>query len=151
MGRDPLILHFLKILVFEKTHLLSKLIFKGTQLGKNTGKGYLSKNTILHLSVKYDFGSKRCSSCSSAVFIKKFYFCRKKTEHSWGFNAFSNKEKLKRKSQDNLRQNIRRLFNFLAKFLFTTCETELDYYHQEVSTRVASRVSNKLRLKILED
>ena len=29
----------------------------------------------------------------------------------------------------NLGQNIRRLFHFLAKFLFTTSETELDYFH----------------------
>ena len=33
----------------------------------------------------------------------------------------------------NLGQNIRRLFHFLAKFVFTTSETELDYYHQKVS------------------
>ena len=33
---------------------------------------------------------------------------------------------------------------FLAQFLFTTSETELDYYHQKVSVRVASRVAERL-------
>ena len=87
----PLILHFLKILVFEKTHLLFKLIFKATHLRKNSGIEYLSKNTILHLRVKNELGTKRYSSCCSTVFIKRFYYCWKKTVHFWGFNAFLNK------------------------------------------------------------
>ena len=45
----------------------------------------------------------------------------------------------------NLGQNIRRLFHFSAKFVFTTSETELDYYHQKVSARVASRVAERLK------
>ena len=32
----------------------------------------------------------------------------------------------------NLGQNIWILFHFLEQFLFTTSETELDYYHQKV-------------------
>ena len=32
----------------------------------------------------------------------------------------------------NLRQNIRRIFNFLAQFLLTTKETKLDYYRQKI-------------------
>ena len=40
----------------------------------------------------------------------------------------------------NLGQNICRLFHFLAQFVFITTETELDYYHQKVNERVASRV-----------
>ena len=40
----------------------------------------------------------------------------------------------------NLGQNIRRLFHFLAQFIITTSETELDYYHQEVNARVAERL-----------
>ena len=40
----------------------------------------------------------------------------------------------------NLAQNICRLFHFLAQFFFTTSETELDYYHQKVSARVAERL-----------
>ena len=45
----------------------------------------------------------------------------------------------------NLGQNICRLFLFLAQFFFTTIETELDYYHQKVSARVASRVAERLK------
>ena len=40
----------------------------------------------------------------------------------------------------NLGQNICRLLHFLAQFAFTTSETELDWYHQKVNTRVASQV-----------
>ena len=46
---------------------------------------------------------------------------------------------------NNLGQNICRLFHFLAKFFFTTNETELDYYHQKLNVRVASRVSERLK------
>ena len=37
----------------------------------------------------------------------------------------------------NLGQNICGLFYVLAQFLFTTSETELNYYHQKVNARVA--------------
>ena len=43
----------------------------------------------------------------------------------------------------NLGQNICRLFQFLAQFLFTTSETELDYYHWNVNIRVASRAAER--------
>ena len=45
----------------------------------------------------------------------------------------------------NLGQNIWRLFYFLAQFFFTTSEAELDYYHQKVSVRAASRVAERLK------
>ena len=45
-----------------------------------------------------------------------------------------------RQGNYNLGQNIWRLFDVLAQFLFTTSETELDYYHQKVSSRVAERL-----------
>ena len=38
----------------------------------------------------------------------------------------------------NLGLNIYRLFHFLAQFLFTSNETELDYYHQKENLRVVS-------------
>ena len=41
--------------------------------------------------------------------------------------------------------NIWRLFHFLAQCFFTTSETDLDYYHQKVSVRVASRVAERLK------
>ena len=73
---DTLVLYFLKILVFEKAHSLFK---------------YLSKNTILHFSVNYEFGTKRCSSFSRAVFMKRFYLYLLNTDHFGGYNAFLNK------------------------------------------------------------
>ena len=45
----------------------------------------------------------------------------------------------------NLGQNICRRFHFLARFLFTTNDTELDYYHKKKSVRVASRVPERLK------
>ena len=45
----------------------------------------------------------------------------------------------------NRGQNIWRLFHVLAHFLYTTGETELDYYYQKVSVRVASRVAERLK------
>ena len=42
-------------------------------------------------------------------------------------------------------QNIQRLFHFLAQFLFTTSEMELNYYHQKVNVRVAPRVAERLK------
>ena len=45
----------------------------------------------------------------------------------------------------NLGQNIWRVFHFLVQVFFTTSETELDYYHQEVSVRVASRIAERLK------
>ena len=39
----------------------------------------------------------------------------------------------------NLGQNICSFFHVLAQFLFTTSETEIDYYHQKVNV-VAERL-----------
>ena len=50
----------------------------------------------------------------------------------------------------NLGQNFCRLFHFLAQFLFTTNETELDYYHQKVIVRVALRASEHFLNDFLE-
>ena len=44
----------------------------------------------------------------------------------------------------NLGQNICRLFHFLAQFVFTASEAELDYYHHRVNARVAERVAERL-------
>ena len=41
----------------------------------------------------------------------------------------------------DLGQNICRLFNFLAQFVFTTSETGLDYYDHKVNVMVASQVA----------
>ena len=44
----------------------------------------------------------------------------------------------------NLGQNICRL-HFLAQFVLITSETELNYYHQKVNVRVASRVVERIK------
>ena len=41
-----------------------------------------------------------------------------------------------------LGQNICRLFHFLAQFVFTTCEKELDYLHK-VNVRAAERAAER--------
>ena len=40
-------------------------------------------------------------------------------------------------------QLLTKTFYVLAKFPFTTSETELDYYHQKLSIPVASRVAEQ--------
>ena len=50
-----------------------------------------------------------------------------------------------RKQQSILDKTFVRLFRDLVQFLFTTRETELDYYHQKVNVRVASRVAERLK------
>ena len=70
-------------------------------VAKNTWMWYLSKNTILCFSVKYEFGTKHCSSCSRVVFMKRFYFFPLKTVHfprhfcRWGAYAHTRKKKKK--------------------------------------------------------
>ena len=39
-----------------------------------------------------------------------------------------------------------RLFHFLAQFVLTTSETDLDYYNQKVNVRVASRVAERIEM-----
>ena len=76
-GPDLLILYFPKILVFQKTRPLFKLIFRAMQL-QRLKHNILQKNTILHFSIKYKIGTKCCSNCSRAVFMKRFYFFQSK-------------------------------------------------------------------------
>ena len=52
-------------------------------------------------------------------------------------------KQIKGKFSDNLGQNICWLFHFLAQFVFTTSETELDYYHHRVNVRVAERLKTQ--------
>ena len=99
------------------------------QLRKITEYDIFKKTLFFHFSVKYEFGAKRCSTCIRPVFMKRFFFFLLKIGHFLGFHAFLNKKKLKGKFSDNLGQNTYRLFHFLAQFVLTTSETELDYYH----------------------
>ena len=45
----------------------------------------------------------------------------------------------------NFGQSICRLFHVLVQFFFTTSETELDYYHQKVTERIASQVAERFK------
>ena len=49
----------------------------------------------------------------------------------------------------NLGQNICRLSHLLAQLPFTTTGTKLDYHHQKVNVRVASRVAKRLKTQDL--
>ena len=44
-------------------------------------------------------------------------------------------------------QHICILFHVLAQFSFTTSESGLDYYHQKMIVRVASRVAERICLE----
>ena len=44
-----------------------------------------------------------------------------------------------------LGQNICRIFHVFVQFLLTTSDMELDFYHQKVDMRVASRVAQGLK------
>ena len=82
LGLDSLTFHFLKILLFENTHSL--FTFTIHPLLFTLPKGaliYLSKNTILHSSIKYAFGKKTFSSGSRAVFMESYCFYLLKTDH----------------------------------------------------------------------
>ena len=49
----------------------------------------------------------------------------------------------------NLGQNVCRLFHILTQFPLTKGKAELDYYHQKVNIRVASRVTERLKTQDL--
>ena len=51
----------------------------------------------------------------------------------------------------NLGQNICRVFHTLAQFLFTTIETEIDFYHQRLKERFASRVAERIKARTLRN
>ena len=58
-------------------------------------------------------------------------------------------QKLIEKLPENFEQIICRLFQVLTQFMFTTSETEVDYYHQKVNAEVLyNEFLNKLRTRI---
>ena len=121
----------------------------GNSVAKKTWIWYISRTTILHFSMKYKFGGKHCSNFSRAVFMIFFFFFTFLTDHFWSFNAFLKNKYVKGNFWHSLGHKICRLFHVSAHFLFTTIETELNYYHQNESVRVASRVAEELRLRNL--
>ena len=75
-----LMLHFL-LIYYLKSRICSSNWYLGQLSCKKIWIWYLSKNTILQFSVKYEFGTQRCSSCNRAVFMKRFYFFLLKTDN----------------------------------------------------------------------
>ena len=75
--------------------------------------------------------------------MKRFYFFSSKNLSFLEFQGIFKKVETKKKI---FRQNIWRLFHFLEEFSFTTNETKLDYYHQRLSVRAASRVAERLKI-----
>ena len=61
------------------------------------------------------------------------------------FPYFIEKSEIIRFRICNLGKNACRLFHFFTQFVFTTSETELDYYPQKVNARVASLVAERLK------
>lgn len=58
--------------------------FWGNSVAKDTWMWYFSKNTILHFSDKYKFGTNSCSSCSRALFMLE-------NLEKWAVNCFIEK------------------------------------------------------------
>ena len=65
------------------------------------------------------------------------------SHHILWLSAVSLDWKLRKVKVCNLGQNIWGLCHFLAQFFFTKSETELDYYYQKVSVRVASWIAER--------
>ena len=98
--------------------------------------GQIFQNCI-HIILIQPFNTSLNSLTIAGYFLLKCFFTK--------YYATLSQFLLKEKFSDNLGQNIRRIFHFLAKFLFTISETEPDYYHQKVSPRVVSRVTERIK------
>ena len=62
------------------------------------------------------------------------------TDLYWSNQAKSKQQSCDNRERYNLEQSIYRLFHALAQFLFTTSDTELDYYHQKKNIQAAQRL-----------
>ena len=122
-----MVLHFLKISLFQKTHSLFKLIHRAAQLQQTPKYDIFQKGIFWTFSLRYKSGTKRRSNCSRAVFMKSFYFFLKETDHFLSFKAFLKKQNLKSKFPDNLGQNICRILH-----VFSTTS----FHHKWIGTRL---------------
>lgn len=102
------------------------------------------KTALLYISVKKKFDLKSRSKCSSAVFVKRFYFVLVRLINLDFPRIF---KEVKRKFSENDAQNIYRLFHHLEKSLFTTSESKPDYYyHQKAILPISTRVAERCRI-----
>ena len=102
-------------------------------VAKNTWIWCLSKNTILHFSIKYELGTKHRSNCSRAVFMKSFYFSLVKADHFLGIQCIFRQVQTKKKFSENLGQNIGRPFS-----LFST----VSFHHYWRGTRLSLEIES---------
>ena len=145
-GPDLLILYFLKILVFQKTRSL-KLIFRAMQLRR-------PKHNILQKTLF-------CTPASSTKLVlnavpiaagqylwRDFtFFCQ-----NWSYLEFQcifNEVKTKRQIFRQSWTKHLLTFSGFSTISFNMSGMELNYYHQKVSSRVASQVAERLRLRVL--
>ena len=84
LGPDPLILYFLKILVFEKTHSLFKLIFKATQWQKIPEYGIFQKALFYILASDMNLGWNAVPVAAEQYLWSGFTFSSK----TWSFLGF---------------------------------------------------------------
>ena len=80
----PLDFIFSKVFSLWKVSFALQIDISGKSVAKNTSIWDLSKYSIFHFSVKYEFDTKHCSSCSRAVINKRykiFDFFLLKTDH----------------------------------------------------------------------
>ena len=136
-----MIWHFLEILVFRKTHLFFKLIFRAIQLQQRPKYDIFQKALLCTLASNTNFGWNAVPIAvgryiwrDSTFFTKNWSFL----EFQCIFKELKTKRKIFRQSWTKYLET----FHFLAKFLFTINKTELEYYHQNMSVRVTSRVGS---------
>ena len=137
--------------VFQKTHLLFKLIFRETQYQQRPKCDTFQKALFCTLPSSANLELNAVPIAVRQYLWRRFtFFCTKSPTFFWNSRAFLKKQKLKGKFSDILGQNICRIFHILAQSLFTISETGLDYYHQKMNVRVPKRVAKRLTIGFYE-
>ena len=118
----PYNLHFLRILVFQKTHSLLRLIFRATGLRQKFKFDTFQKGLYNTLASSTNLVLK-VVPIVTGVYLWRYFTCSYKRLIIFG------------------------LFHVLAQFTFSASETEPVYCDKKVKARVASRVSLWLKTK----
>ena len=92
----------------------------------------------MHFKVSYEFGKKTLFQLQQgSIYGEIFIFLTKKLPFL-GFKCMFEQIKTKRKIYKQSRTKHFLTFQYLAQIFYTTIETQLDFYHQKLSVRVAS-------------
>lgn len=118
----PYNLHFLRILVFQKTHSLLRLIFRATGLRQKFKFDTFQKGLYNTLASSTNLVLK-VVPIVTGVYLWRYFTCSYKKQIIFG------------------------LFHVLAQFTFSASKTGPVYYQKKVKARVASRVSLWLTAK----